>query len=216
LKTFNKLKKKYNQEINLRIAFEIDYFKNQEDALNSHLNRIKNNLDYILGSIHILDFQDGKGAWGFDDSRFLDDYEFYGPDKVYFHYFKMEQSMINSKKFDFDIISHLDLPKKFNHRPENKEKINNEVFKTLELIKKKNLTVEINTSGLRKNVKEQYPSNEYIQKMYELDIPILLGSDAHHPNEIAWEFKTIIKRLKKIGYNQLVHFKKRKRSFIEI
>ena len=52
--------------------------------------------------------------------------------------------------------------------------------------------------------------------MLELDIPILLGSDAHDPSEIAWEFKPMINTLKEIGYNQLAHFEKRKRTFIEL
>ena len=69
---------------------------------------------------------------------------------------------------------------------------------------------------MRKKIKEQYPSVEIIEKMYELDIPVLLGSDAHKIEEIAYEFKYIIELLKNIGYNQLAHYNKRKRTFIEI
>jgi histidinol-phosphatase (PHP family) len=92
----------------------------------------------------------------------------------------------------------------------------NKVMQTLEMIKKRDLTIEINTSGLRRDVKEQYPSLEIIKLMYTLDIPILLGSDAHHPDEIAYEFLYIINILKKIGYSQLAHYEKRKRTWIEI
>jgi histidinol-phosphatase (PHP family) len=90
------------------------------------------------------------------------------------------------------------------------------VVETLELAKKRDLTIEINSSGLRKNIREQYPSVEIIEKMYELDIPVLLGSDAHKIDEIAYEFKFIIDLLKKIGYNQLAYYNKRIRTFIEI
>ncbi|MHA2036742.1 MAG: histidinol-phosphatase HisJ [Promethearchaeota archaeon] len=216
LSTAEKLKEKYNQTINVRIGFEVDYFKNQVLALNNHLNKIKDRLDYILGSIHILNFRDGRGAWGFDDSRFRRDFDFYGSQNVYINYFKKLQKMIDSEDFDFDIVGHFDLPKKFNDRPNNKEQVIDEIMKTLELIKAKKLTVEINTSGLRKPCKEQYPSEDIIKEMYLLDIPILLGSDAHKPKDIGWKFKKIIKTIKKIGYNQLVHFVKRKESFIEI
>ncbi|MFX0106314.1 MAG: histidinol phosphate phosphatase, partial [Candidatus Hodarchaeota archaeon] len=78
------------------------------------------------------------------------------------------------------------------------------------------LVMEINTGGLRKDCKEQYPSEIIINEMYSLDIPILLGSDAHNPDVIAWKFEKIIKMLKRIGYNQLAHFNKRKLTFIEI
>ena len=210
------LKDKYRNVINVRIAFEVDFFENQESALNTHLYKYKNHLDYILGSIHILNFHDGRGAWGFDDSRFRIDYDYYGPDKVYMEYYKTIQKMINSNEFDFDIIAHFDLPKKFNDIPNNKEIINNEVMKTLQLIKKRDVVMEINSSGLRKDAKEQYPSKEIIQELYDLDISILLGSDAHDPNYIAWEFEKIINMLKKLGYNHLVHFKKRDRLYMEI
>jgi histidinol-phosphatase (PHP family) len=210
------LKQKYVSKIKVRIGFEIDYFENQESALNIHLNKIINRLDYIIGSIHILDFKDGNGAWGFDDSQFKKDYENYGADKVYFEYYKTQQKMLNSRQFELDIVGHFDLPKKFNNLPNNKQKIDEQILMTLELIKKRGLTMEINTSGLRKEVKEQYPSKEIISRMYEYDIPIVLGSDAHDPDEVAWEFRKTIKMLKEIGYNKLAHFHKRKKTFRDL
>ena len=210
------LKDKYASKINVRIGFEIDFFENQEPALNSHLEKIIDRLDYIFGSIHILNFNDGKGAWGFDDSRFREDFQSYGPDRVYMEYYKTQQKMLTSNHFQLDILSHFDLPKKFNDFPQNKEPIENEILKILDLVKKKDLTMEINTGGLRKEVKEQYPSKEIILRMYDYDIPIVLGSDAHSPDSIAWEFKEVRKMLKEIGYNQLAHFHQRKRTSIEL
>ncbi|MHA1151022.1 MAG: histidinol-phosphatase HisJ [Promethearchaeota archaeon] len=216
LSTAEKLREKYKEKIAIKIAFEVDFFENQEQALKFQLRKVIKRLDYILGSIHILDFKDGRGSWGFDDGRFLKDYQYYGADAVYLQYYKTEQQMLNSKDFDLDIIGHFDLPKKFNNLPENKEEVFNEAMKTLELIKKKDLTMEINTSGFRKEVGKQYPSLKIIKKMYALDIPVLLGSDAHDPAEVAWEFEKTIELLKTIGYDHLAHFNKRKRSEIEI
>ncbi|MHA2281142.1 MAG: histidinol-phosphatase HisJ [Promethearchaeota archaeon] len=216
LSSAEKLKENYKTRINIRIGFEIDYFKNQAFALNNHLNEIKGRLDYILGSIHILNFRDGRGAWGFDDSRFRKDFEYYGTQKVYINYFKKLQKMLKSEDFDFDIVSHLDLPKKFNDTPNNKEIVFDEIMKALELIKARDKTIEVNTGGLRKPCKEQYPSEQILKEIYSLDIPILLGSDAHKPKDVGWKFKKILKILKKIGYNQLAQFNKRKRNFIEI
>jgi histidinol-phosphatase (PHP family) len=124
--------------------------------------------------------------------------------------------MIKSPTFELDIITHFDLPKKFDRRAVDKEMVMEKAIETLELAKKHDLIIEINTSGLRKEVKEQYPSEEIIRKMYDLDIPILLGSDAHQPKEIAYKFKETMELLKNIGYKQLVHFQERKRSYIEI
>jgi histidinol-phosphatase (PHP family) len=216
LSTAETFREKFKSNINVRIGFEVDFFKNQALALNKHLTKVKNRLDYILGSIHILNFRDGRGAWGFDDSRFRNDFEYYGSQQVYINYYKKLQKMIRSEDFDFDIVGHIDLPKKFNDNPTKKEAVFDEVLKTLELIKARDLTVEINTGGLRKPCKEQYPSEKIIKEIYSLDIPILLGSDAHKPKDIGYKFKKILKIIKKIGYNQLAHFDKRKRNFIEI
>jgi histidinol-phosphatase (PHP family) len=69
---------------------------------------------------------------------------------------------------------------------------------------------------LKIKFKEQYPSEEIIREMHTLDIPVLLGSDAHQPKEIAYKFKETANLLKRVGYNQLAHFNKRKRSYIDI
>ena len=210
-----KLKRKYSNKIQIRIAFEIDYFRSQEEVLNKYFKNMAKELDYILGSVHMLH---GKSRlFAFDDERFLNMYkEYESIDDIYLEYYQKLQSMISSEDFDFDIIGHFDLPKKYNKRAIDKDLVMNEALNTLEHVKKRNLTIEINTGGLRKEVKEQYPSFEIIEKMYELDIPILLGSDAHSPNDLGYKFNEMIKQVKKIGYNSLVHYNKRKKTFNEI
>ncbi len=215
LQIIEELKEKHEKEINIRIAFEIDYIVNQTIKLNKYLRQFKNNLDYILGSIHVL--YSVKGAWTIDDSSFKEEYNLYRSiDEVYLQYYNTQIEMIKNKDFDYDIVSHLDLLKKFNIFPENKNLIMEKVIEVLEHIKKRDLVMEINTGGLRKDVKEQYPSFNIIEKMYELDIPIILSSDAHKPEEIAYKFKDMLIKLKEIGYTQLVHFYKRKRTYIDI
>jgi len=208
------LKEKYVNQINIRTAFEIDFFKHQDHILNKYLKGYLNKLDYILGSVHVLF---GKaGVFAFDDGRFLNKYKEYdGNDEIYIEYYDSLQVMIKSPTFELDIVTHFDLPKKFDKRIEDKDKIMEKAVETLELVKKHDLTVEINTSGLRKKVKEQYPHIDIIKKIYELGIPILLGSDAHKPEDVAYEFKSITKMLKNIGFNQLAHFEKRKRSYVD-
>ena len=215
LSSIEKLKLKYDSKIKIRAGFEIDYFRSYEERLRRYFESTLDKLDYVLGSVHILH---GKSKlFAFDDRRFLGMYkEYESIDSIYLEYYKKIQYMIKSKKFIFDILSHFDLPKKHNKRAINKELVMNEAIKTLELAKKADLTIEINTGGLRKEVHEQYPSEEIIREMFNLDIPVLLGSDSHHPNDLGYEFNTMLELLKKIGYNQLAHFTKRKIEFIEI
>ena len=208
------LREKYKTQIQIKIGFELDYFIGQEEALNDYLNKYRQRLDYFLGSQHVQEGE--KGMWCLDDERFIENYKAFGIDYVYIEYYQKMQKMLTSKEFDFDIVSHFDLPKKFNKLPTDKELVENEVDKTLELVKKGNFAVEVNTGGLRKDIKEQYPSEIIIKKLYDLDIPILLGSDAHNPNEVGYDFKNLIKKLKNIGYAQLVSFDKRVKTYKDI
>ncbi len=208
------LREKYSDQIYVRFAFEIDYFKHQDYMLNKYLKKYIDKLDYILGSVHVLF---GKaGTFAFDDGRFLNKYREYSVnDEIYIEFYNSLQDMIKSPTFELDILTHFDLPKKFDKRVKDHDLVMEKVIETLELVKKNDLMIEINTSGLRKKAKEQYPSEEIIRKMYEFDIPILLGSDAHHPKEVAYKFKEITKLLKNVGYNQLAHYEKRKRTYVD-
>ena len=162
----DKLKEKYVNQIHVRSAFEIDFFKHQDHLLNKYLKNYMAKLDYILGSVHVLF---GKaGIFAFDDGRFLNKYKEYDVnDEIYLEYYDSLQVMIKSPTFELDIVTHFDLPKKFDKGIEDKDKVMGKVIETLELVKKHDLTIEINTSGLRKKVKEQYPSIDIIKKIYE-------------------------------------------------
>jgi histidinol-phosphatase (PHP family) len=215
ISTLEILRKKYADQIGIRIAFEVDFFDGQEAIINEFLYPYIKKLDYILGSVHLL--FNKNGIFAFDDRRFIKNYEEYDSiDEIYLDFYGSIQKMIKTKAFDFDIVTHIDLPKKFNKRPEDKELVMENVIKTLELIKKRDLVIEINTSGLRRDIQEQYPSLEIIEKIYEHNIPILLGSDSHHPKEVAYEFNSILNLLKKVGFSKLAHFNNRQRKMIEI
>ncbi|MBN1803578.1 MAG: histidinol-phosphatase HisJ [Candidatus Lokiarchaeota archaeon] len=214
LATTKNLRDKYQKNINIKIGFEIEFIESQVAVLNSHLSPLLSELDYIHGSVHILSLE--NGLWPMDDERFIEVFEKIDIDDIYAQFYQHNQKMISSKEFEFDIVSHFDLPKKFNKLPVKKAEFIEQASQTLDLIKKNDLTMEVNTSGFRKAVKEQYPSNEILEIMYDLDIPILLGSDAHAPEEVGWEFEKMIQIIKKIGFTQLAHFTNRKRSFIDI
>ena len=209
------LREKYKNQIAVKIAFELDFVEKQVEKHHKYLQKYSDQIDYIIGSIHNLNTS--FGLFAFDDFRFLNYYDrFEDTDEIFMNYYKTMQAMISSEQFHFTTIGHFDLPKKFNILPNNKELIMEEEFKALQLAKKRDIVIEINTSGLRRPIKEQYPSEEIIKKMYNLGIDVVLGSDAHHPNEIAYEFKSSIRLLKKIGYKRLAHFTKMAKTYVKI
>ena len=212
----NNLREKYKGKIEVKIGFEIDYIKNQVGKYLTYLMPLIDNLDYIIGSIHNL-HTTFMGLFPFDDDRCKKYYKNYARiDDLFIDYYKTLREMLSSEIFRFNIIGHFDLPKKFNKHPENEEQVMNEIFEVLKLAKKREVVIELNSSGLRKPIKEQYPSEKILNLMNDLDCDMILGSDAHEPSQIAYKFDKMHNLLKKCGFKRLSHFDHFEKSYIEI
>ena len=210
------LKKKYEKQIQVKIGFEVDYIKNQVEKHRAYLKPFFHELDYIIGSIHNL-HTEFMGLFAFDDFRCLPYYKNYeNIDDLFLAYYETLKEMVISVNFDFNIIGHLDLPKKFDKHPENEDLILKNVSEILKLVKKRGYVIELNSSGLRKPINEQYPSEKILYLMSDLDIDVVLGSDAHHPDEIAYEFNRMHQLLKECGFTRLSHFDHQNKSYINI
>lgn len=114
--------------------------------------------------------------------------------------------MINNQKPD--IIGHLDLIRKYNF---NKEYFTEEedwyiekVDEVLEVIKKSNSIVEINTRKMNKdNLNAHYPSSDTIKKLLKLNIPITVNTDAHSANTLDYFYYEMVEKLKSLGCKQI-------------
>lgn len=206
------LQEKYKDDIKILLGYEVDFLKGDfilEEVLNA-------DVDYLIGSIHFIPETDSKYSlfnhnfWGFDNPEFIDQYESKDIDKIYEEYFEAVKLMAQSGHFD--IVGHFDLIKVFGFLP--KKDIRCFVEDALKAIKKSDMVLEINPAGLRKPVKEQYPSRTILEMAYDLDIPITFGSDAHKLADIGFKYNEVTALAKDIGYTQAVLFEKRSKQFI--
>lgn len=195
------LNSKYSNDIKILLGYEVDFIEG--DYLLYEI--INSNVDYLIGSVHYL------GKWGFDNPEFISEYKNRDIDKIWEEYFYGIKQMALSGKFD--IAGHLDLIKVFKYLP-NKD-IRTIAFDALKTIKKSNMAIEINPAGLRKPIGEQYPSKNLLELVFELDIPISFGSDAHSVDQVGFEYETVSNLAKKIGYRKCVYFEKRDRIEVE-
>jgi histidinol-phosphatase (PHP family) len=140
--------------------------------------------------------------WGFDNPEFIGEYKNKNIDEIWQEYFNLIKDMAKSNLFQ--IVGHLDLIKVFNFKP--KKDIKLIAKDAIKEIKKANMSVEINTAGLRKPVREQYPSKELLELIYEHDIPITFGSDAHQISQIGFEYEKVLNLVKSIGFNFCVSY----------
>ena len=125
--------------------------------------------------------------------------------KVYLDYHALLRKSAQSGLFD--VMAHVDLVKKFGDRPT--EDLTPEIEKTAQVFKKSGVVIEINSSGLRKPVREIYPSLTDLVIYCKAGVPITFGSDAHAPNEVGYGLKDAYVLAKNAGYKEYVMFEKR-------
>jgi histidinol-phosphatase (PHP family) len=198
----NSLKEKYKDKIKILLGYEVDFTPKKyldKRVLNA-------NVDYLIGSVHFLD------NWGFDNPEFIKEWDSRDVDDVYKEYFKYIEEMANSNLFQ--IVGHIDLIKVFGYKP--KTPIKDIAKNAIKAIKKANMAVEINTAGLRKPIKELYPSDEILEMIVDEGIDLSLSSDAHDPSQVGYGYEEAFEKLKKFGIEKLVYFENKEKKYINI
>lgn len=190
-----------HDDITIRLALEVDYVPGWEDRLADVLRF--ESWDYLLGSVHFID------EWGFDDPRYTDRYREWDIDHLYERYFELVTAAAETVLFD--VMAHLDLPKKFGHRPRRDlQPLYEQVAASL---KRADVCVEISTAGLRKPVGELYPAPALLRACHTAGVPATLGSDAHQPFEVGADYDRSLALLREVGYTEFAVFEARRRTF---
>lgn len=187
----------------IKLGLEADYVPGFEEKTRVLLSAYP--YDYVIGSVHFID------AWAFDDPEEKIKWKDKDIDSVYRDYYKILR--LSAESGLFDIMGHVDLVKKFGHRPN--EDMTDEIQKTAKVFKKTGVTVEINTSGLRKPVQEIYPSLSALKIYQAMDVPITFSSDAHDPMDVGRDYDKAATLAREAGYQEYRVFKKRRVERIE-
>ncbi len=210
----NKLKVIHKDNLNIFLGLEIDFIPGLMDDFGSFINQHK--LDYCIGSVHLIGNGSEENLW-FTDGPKRETYDdglqiFYGGDirkavKAFYH---QTNQMIETQQFD--VIGHFDKVKMHNQNryfTEDEKWYVDLVFETLDLIKKKGIIVEVNTRGMYKKRSESFfPSDFILRRMNELNISIIISSDAHQPQEIQLLFAEALEVVKQSGYKSLMKLTK--------
>lgn len=186
-------------QLSIKLGIEADYYSPAEEPEIGNL-LAQYPFDYVYGSVHFVD------EWAIDDARNLHRWNELGIDHVYTRYFATLQQAARSNLFD--IISHSDLVKKFGHQPSTDMMAL--IEETVRVYKNQGIAVEINSSGLRRPVREIYPAPSIIRLLKAYDVPIVFGSDAHTPEEVGQDFAYMRRLVKECGHRELVMFAQRK------
>ncbi len=200
----NEAKEKYKNQIKILLGYEVDYI---DGFLLDEV--MKADVDYLIGSVHFL--KNKNELWGFDNPEFIGVYESKDIDTIWEEYFEAIKSMVKTRLFD--IVGHFDLIKVFKFLP--KKDIRLIAKEALQEIKKANIVLEINSAGIRKPIRETYPSIQLLEMAYEMGINITFGSDAHSIEQVGFAYEDAVNIAKKVGFKNCVTFEKRDRKIIQ-
>jgi len=179
-------------------GIEADYYEGCERFLQDWLPRQE--FDLVLGSVHYIN------NWGFDNPEERHVWDSVDVTNTWATYFDLIGKLADSRLTD--VIGHLDLPKKFGHRPSDRD-LKEMAQPALDRVATAGMAIEINSSGLRRQVHEIYPSALLLSLARERDIPICFGSDAHRPEEVGWQFDAALALARSAGYTHAVQYRRR-------
>lgn len=203
------LRNKYAGKIEIYTGAEVDYVPGQLTVKDVAVQSAE--LDYTIGSVHFVDcYYDGT-PWQVDDRHLeflkgLKEIFRYDIQSAVRRYFSLTREMV--KETQPTIIGHLDKIKVQNwdnqFYEENERWYHNEVVATLETIQRHGCILEVNTRGIyKRRALHTFPSPWILEIARELNIPITLSCDAHHPDELKLEFKKTAAMLRELGYQTL-------------
>jgi len=182
----------------VKLGIEMDYIPEKEDKIRRFVEKYP--FDYVLGAVHWL------GDFGFDHPGLMEEWNSRDVDETYREYFGILLKAIRSGIFD--CIVHPDVIKVFGHRAAgDMSQVYEEVAGAL---KHMGLCAEVSTAGLRKPVGEIYPSPELMTHFRKYDVPVMINSDAHRPEDVGRDFDKALKFVKSYGYDKLCCFCSRK------
>ena len=187
----------------IRLALEVDYLPGQEDWIRRLAAR--HPWDYFIGSVHYV-----SDSWAIDDPQKLSEWKQRNADEIWATYF--ERLTMAAETGFFEIIGHVDLPKKFGHQLPPDGAALCEQF--LEAAKRRHCAIELNTAGLRKDCREIYPSRANPGTGLPQGVPITFGSDAHAPGEVGMDFDRAVRLARETGYTHCCRFARRQRELV--
>ena len=203
------LMQKYQNEIKILCGFEVDFLPPYSQLQVNQFEDFKP--DYLIGAVHYV--SNNNGYFAIDDS--IENIKkgitqvFKGDGKACIcEYFKTQREMISTGRFN--IIAHPDLPRKRNNFlhffDETETWYKEQITETVRTIAKTNLVVEINTGAIARGImNDVYPSQYFLEKLYEAKVPICINSDCHNVPQLDAAFDKAQSIAKKIGYKELIY-----------
>lgn len=205
--TVNKLKNKYSDKIDISYGIEIGMVPYLADRYDEIINKYK--FDFVICSSHLVNMSDPYYSEFWEDKSF---------DEGCIMYFQTIIDNINSFK-NFDSYGHLDYIIRYGIEKKELEYDNYRqiIDDILMLLINNNKALEINAAGYKYGLMAPNPSTKIIERYFKLGGKLItIGSDAHKPEHVAYDYSTLESELKRIGVKQYVYYKNRKPVLVDL
>lgn len=202
----NKCREMFSEYLVIKKGLEIGEPHVRINELKEYLK--DKEIDFIIGSVHnIGDLKLRKYIKGKSSNKAYDDY--------------FEEVYKTARFGDIDVIGHLDLMKRYAFgyygNSYNLNTFKACIIDILKIAIKRNIGIELNTSGLRCDAKEFFPTLEILRLYKDLGGEIItIGSDSHSYNMVGYSFSAAIEMLKELGYRYIFKYIKRKPLGVKI
>ncbi|MDX9979064.1 MAG: histidinol-phosphatase HisJ family protein [Lentisphaeria bacterium] len=193
------------EDIQVRLCLETDYFPETWRDLPGRLAGIP--FDCLIGSVHYAnEFPiDGNAVFWTPLSQEQ-------VDEVHRLYWTRIRELAECGLFD--LVGHLDLPKKFGFYP--KADLAREREAALDAIAAAGMAIELNTAGWDKPCAECYPAPDLLRAARRREIPVAISADSHAPGTVTAHFRRAAELLRGLGFASTVRFRQRERFAVPL
>ena len=190
----------FADRLDVRLGLESDFYPGVEPWLEKLHARVP--LSHVLGSIH----------YPVGDYRKL----FYTGDVLSYQELYFEHLALSAESGLFDTLAHPDLIKNESPADWDFERLRPVIERALDRIAATGVAMELNTSGVQKDLPEMNPSPSQLALMRERGIPVVIGADAHIPERVGDGYVTALGLLESAGYQEVSFFIDRQRQSVPI
>lgn len=182
------LQEKYHKEIKISLGVEVGYSPSHKDELLDRLAQRK--WDRIGISYHFMAHPEGQYHLNLLSRKQenIDAIEKVGCELILEHYFCVLKEAI--EVLPGTVLCHLDAALRNQPNVTIDERYLEQIKEVLQAVKRKQMSLEINTSGFG-NRGTPFPAPFILKEAMKLDIPFLPGSDAHHPKDVGRAFNNL-------------------------
>jgi len=204
----DKLKNKFNCRLKVLKGIEVGIQPHVIEKTDAVVKSF--DFDFVISSIHIVDKV---------DPYFPKYYEGKTKEQAFGRY--LEEILYSIKNFNnYDVIGHIGYVRRYcpyDDRSLRYVDFSDTLDEILRIVISNGKGIEANSSGCRTGLDTPIPDYDIIKRYKELGGEIIcIGSDAHFPEYIASDFKTVKDKLAAIGFEYLTHFEGRKPMYKKI